>query len=73
MMRFMGTKVLRNKRRQREMEIAALNIPIVGNGQVLAPGSRDYQRHIKIMTEMLSEEELASLRAFKKDKEKGRP
>jgi hypothetical protein len=73
MMRFMGTKALRNKRRQREMEIAALNIPIVGNGQVLAPGSRDDQRHIKIMAEMLSEEELASLRAFKKDKEKGRP
>jgi hypothetical protein len=69
----MGTKALRNKQRQREMEIAALIIPTIRNGRVLAPGSRDYQRHVKIIAEMLSEEELASLRAFKKDKAKGRP
>src|SRR5262245_14167181 len=38
----MGTKARRNNQRQREMEIAALNIPIIRNGQVLAPGSRNY-------------------------------
>ena len=71
-MRSMGTKALRNKQRQREMEIAALNIPIMRNGRVLVPGTRDFQRVIKSMAEMLSEEELESLRGFKDGRKKRR-
>jgi hypothetical protein len=61
----MGTKALRNKRRQREAKIAALDIPVAGNGETLEPGTPEYQRVIKTLAETLSNEELEGLIAHR--------
>jgi hypothetical protein len=57
----MSTQALRNKRRQREAKIAALNIPVSSNGKTLEAGTPEYQRVIKTLADTLSNEELEGL------------
>src|SRR5882724_429813 len=67
----MGTKAQRNRQRQRELEIAA-RATLSGKRCRLTPGTPEYQRMIKSMAEMLSDEELDGLLGPKEAMKKSR-
>ena len=61
MLRVMGTKASRNRLRQREQEFAAVIPHVHRNGKTFAPGTREYQEAIRMMAEMLSDEEAQAI------------
>jgi len=61
MLQVMGTKASRNRLRQREQEFAAVIPCVRRNGETFLPGTREYQKAIRMMAETLSDEEAQAI------------
>jgi len=57
----MSTEAGRNRLRQREQEFAAIIPQVRRNGKTFLPGTREYQKAIRMMAEMLSDEEAQAI------------
>jgi hypothetical protein len=61
MLRVMGTKASRDRLRQREQEFAAVIPHIRRGGKTFTPGTREYLAAIRMMAEMLSDDEARAI------------
>jgi len=61
MLPIMGTKASRDRLRQREQEFAAVIPHVRRNGKTFLPGTREYQKTIRMMAETLSDEEAQAI------------